>query len=433
MLWPFILTVMFSGVSVVLLVVLLRRRPVLDVNPLQPQFESLRSGQAAVAQALRDELATHRDAAANQARGLREEVSTAMKGVADSLLKQVSEVARTNEQRLETVRNAVEQQFVAIRADNAIQLEAMRKTVDEKLAGTLERRLGESFQLVSERLELVHKGLGEMQQLAAGVGDLKKVLTNVKTRGTWGEIQLGNLLEQVLSPEQFARNVAPYPQSSERVEFAIKLPGHGATREEVVWLPIDSKFPAEDYHRLVEATERGDLPAADEACRQLEIRFKAAAKEIRDKYLHPPYTTDFGIMFLPTEGLFAEALRRPGLLEFLQREYRVTVNGPTTLAAFLNSLQMGFRTLAIEKRSSEVWQLLGAVKTEFGKFGGVIERVQKKLHEATSTIDDVAVRSRAIEKRLRTVQELPGTHSALLLGATQPVPIEAPLDRDPTA
>lgn len=425
--WLIGITLLLTSI-VALQVALLRRRPVFDTTPLQPHFEATRTGQAAVEQTLRTELEQHRNAAETQARGLRQEVGETMQRVADSLSKQMSEVARTNEQRLETVRKAVSDQLVAIRADNTKQLEAMRTTVDEKLQGTLDRRLGESFQLVSERLDLVHKGLGEMQQLAAGVGDLKKVLTNVKTRGTWGEIQLGNLLEQVLSPEQFATNVAPHPQRPERVEFAIKLPGQGGQRDDVVWLPIDSKFPSEDYQRLVEATERGDLVATEEACRQLELRFKTAAKDIRDKYLHPPYTTDFGIMFLPTEGLFAEALRRPGLLEFLQREYRVTVSGPTTLAAFLNSLQMGFRTLAIEKRSSEVWQLLGAVKTEFGKFGGVIERVQKKLHEATNTIDDVAVRSRAIEKRLRTVQELPGTHTALLLGTTQAVTLDDPPD-----
>src|SRR4051812_30640725 len=264
-----------------------------------------------------------------------------------------------------------------MQADNANQLELMRKTVDEKLQGTLDKRLGESFKQVSERLEQVHKGLGEMQTLATGVGDLKKVLTNVKTRGTWGEVQLGVLLEQVLSPDQFAANVAT-KGGGERVEFGIKLPGQGISRDEAVWLPIDAKFPIEDYQRLIEAQERADPEGIELSRRQLETRVKACARDICDKYLNPPTTTDFGILFLPIEGLFAEVIRSTGLTEEIQREYRVVIASPTTLWSILNSLQMGFRTLAIQKRSSEVWNLLAAVKTEWNKYGDVLDAVQKK-------------------------------------------------------
>ncbi len=283
---------------------------------------------------------------------------------------------------------------------------------------TLEQRLGESFKLVSERLELVHKGLGEMQTLASGVGDLKKVLTNVKTRGTWGEIQLGNLLEQILSPEQYAKNVATKLGSNDRVEFAIKLPGKERDGE-VVWLPLDAKFPQEDYQRLVEAAEQANVALVDETGKMLEARIKNEAKSIKEKYLDPPRTTDFAILFLPTEGLYAEIIRRIGLTDLLQREYRVTVAGPTTLAAILNSLQMGFRTLAIEKRSSEVWSLLGAVKTEFGRFGEILDKTQKKLQEASNTIETASRRSRAIEQKLKDVQQLPSTDATHLLGNSE--------------
>jgi DNA recombination protein RmuC len=260
--------------------------------------------------------------------------------------------------------------------------------------------------MVSERLELVHKGLGEMQTLASGVGDLKKVLTNVKTRGTWGEIQLGNLLEQILTLEQYAQNVVTKKGSNERVEFAIKLPGRDKN-DSVVWLPIDAKFPLEDYQKLVEAQEQANLGLIEEFGKLLETRIKSEAKDIREKYIDPPHTTDFGILFLPVEGLYAEVLRRPGLCDLLQREYRVTITGPTTLAALLNSLQMGFRTLAIEKRSSEVWVVLGAIKTEFAKFGELLDKTHKKLEEASNIIDDATKKSRTIEKKLNKVQELP--------------------------
>jgi DNA recombination protein RmuC len=280
----------------------------------------------------------------------------------------------------------------------------MRQTVDEQLQGTLEKRLGESFRLVSERLEQVYRGLGEVQNLATGVGDLKKVLSNVKARGTWGEVQLGNLLAQILTPEQYGQNVAT-TGTDERVEFAIRLPGAG--EGSYVWLPIDAKFPQEDYIRLVEASERGDAEAVEASSRLLEQHIRLSAKDISQKYIAPPTTTDFGILYLPTEGLYAEVLRRPGMVESLQREYRVAVAGPTTLAAILNSLQMGFRTLAIQQRSSEVWEVLGVVKTEFGKYAKALEKIHKKLQEASHSVDDGLRRTRAIDRRLRDVQALP--------------------------
>lgn len=316
-------------------------------------------------------------------------------------------VSERTERRLDELKQAVESKLSQIQADNALKLEQMRNTVDEKLQTTLEKRLFESFQLVSERLEQVHKGLGEMQNLATGVGDLKRVLTNVKTRGTWGEMQLGNLLAQMLAPEQFSSNVATRPGSPERVEFVINLPGPDDEHSKVVWLPIDAKFPKEDYERLVEAADCADAKALEAAASQLETRIRAEARNIRDKYIECPFTTDFAIMYLPVEGLYAEVLRRPGLIDALQRDFRVTVAGPTVLSALLNSLQMGFRTLAIQKRSSEVWGVLAAVKTEFGKFADVISKVQKKLQEASNVIDSAATRTRAIERQLRDVQAVP--------------------------
>lgn len=350
------------------------------------------------------ELRTTTDARMEQ---LAETQQSALKESRTESSKSFTQLSQGIETRLEQLRSAVEQKLAQIQADNSMQLEQMRKTVDEKLQGTLEKRLGESFKLVSERLELVHKGLGEMQTLASGVGDLKKVLTNVKTRGTWGEMQLANLLEQVLTPDQFACNVATRPGSSERVEFAIKLPGRSDNDGSPVWLPIDAKFPKEDYERLVEASEKADAAAMESAAAQLENRIRGEARSIRDKYVEPPYTTDFALLYLPIEGLYAEVLRRPGLQDALQREFRVTVTGPTVLSALLNSLQMGFRTLAIEKRSSEVWSVLAAVKSEFGKFGEVMGKVQKKLQEASNVIDSAATRTRAIERRLKDVHELP--------------------------
>jgi DNA recombination protein RmuC len=291
------------------------------------------------------------------------------------------------------------------REELRVQLAAVRSTVDEQLQGTLERRLGESFSLVSERLEQVHKGLGEMQTLAAGVGDLKKVLMNVKVRGTWGEVQLGGLLEQLLIPAQYAKNVCTTGQGAERVEFAIKLPGRDPAGAAQVWLPIDAKFPQEDYIRLVDASEAADVAGIELAGKALENRVRQCARDIATKYVCPPATTDFALMFLPTEGLYAEVLRRPGLAEMVQRDHRVIIAGPTTLAALLNSLQMGFRTLAIEQRSSEVWTVLGEAKTEFRRYGDVLDRIKGKLQEATSAVDTAAVRTRAIERRLRGVEE----------------------------
>lgn len=305
----------------------------------------------------------------------------------------------------ERLERSMRDDFARQRAELRQQVDAIRSTVDEHLQGTLERRLDESFAIVSDRLELVHQGLGEMRSLAAGVGDLKKVLTNVKLRGTWGEVQLGNLLEQLLTPAQYAKNVCTRGEGNERVEFAIRLPGRdaGATQ---VWLPIDAKFPNEDYARLCEAVDSGDALAADAASKALEIRVKQCARDISDKYVAPPMTTDFAIMFLPTEGLFAEVLRRPGLADWIQREYRVSVAGPTTLAALLNSLQMGFRTFAIEKRSSEVWTVLGEAKTEFRRYADVLDRIKHKLLEATSAVDRATIRTRAIERKLQSVEEV---------------------------
>ena len=334
------------------------------------------------------------------------EIGTLQKDQLDTFSSHLGELTRMNAAKLDAVRETVEGRLAALQEGNDARLEKMRQVVDEKLHATLEQRLGEAFASVSQRLEKVHQGLGEMKALATDVGDLKKVLSNVKTRGTWGEIQLGNLLEQILAPEQFGRNVAPRPGSPERVEFAIRLPGADGGPSPV-WLPLDSKFPQEDYLRLVAASEAGDGGAVQTARRQLEQRLLGEGRTIREKYLEPPYTTDFGVLYLPVEGLYAEALRIDGLCERLMREHRVVVAGPTTVAALLNSLQMGFRTLAIEKRSGEVWNLLGQVKTEFGKFGDVLDKTRKKIEEAGNALDGAAVRTRAIERRLRGVEALP--------------------------
>jgi DNA recombination protein RmuC len=343
---------------------------------------------------LRDELSRAKAEQANHAKGLREEVAATLHRMAQTL----------------------EQALSKLQADNALKLDQMRQTVDEKLQGTLEKRLGESFKLVSERLEQVHKGLGEMQNLASGVGDLKKVLTNVKTRGTWGEVQLGALLEQMLSPEQFIANAAPREGSGERVEYVVRLPGG----EGELWLPIDAKFPQEDYERLVDAAERADADGVEIASRALEQRVRAFAKDVRDKYINPPRTTDFALLFLPTEGLYAELLRRPGLADNLQRDFNVTLCGPTTLGAILTSFRMGFKTLAIQQRSSEVWSILGAVKAEFGKYGDMLDKVNQKLREASNTIDQVNVRKRAIDRKLRDVAELPTAQARSLLELPAP-------------
>jgi DNA recombination protein RmuC len=338
----------------------------------------------------------------SQAHQLREETGKAFKSLGDSILTTLTGISHLQKNELQDLKTTVDGRLATIQSENEKKLEQMRQTVDEKLQGTLEARLGESFKQVSDRLEQVYKGLGEMQTLAAGVGDLKRVLTNVKTRGTWGEIQLGALLEQMLAPDQYGQNVAT-SGTGERVEYAIKLPGRGSNGTPV-WLPIDAKFPVEDYQRLVEASERGDVDAFEKASRQLEATLKFCAKNLSDKYIAPPATTDFGILFLSTEGLYAEAMRRAGLAEFIQREYRIVLSGPSTLAALLNSFQMGFRTLAIQQRSSEVWELLGTVKSEFGKYADVLAKVKKKLTEAQNTIDTAETRTRAIHRKLRDVE-----------------------------
>ncbi|MGD0898808.1 MAG: DNA recombination protein RmuC [Thermoguttaceae bacterium] len=438
---PYLLTlVALLLLAVIALEVVLLRRPLADLSALRRAEEQANER---TERAVREEIGRNRTEAATAAQQTRQELAAAVKSAGDSLVQQLSTISQSvdktingfvswqraqfadilerlkglteaNDKRLTEVRIAVEQNLKNIQQDNAKSLEQMRQTVDEKLQGTLEKRLGESFKLVSQQLEQVYKGLGEMQSLAVGVGDLKRVLTNVKARGTWGEVQLDRMLEQVLCPDQYDKNVAT-KDDAERVEFAIKLPGRGESKDDIVWLPIDAKFPIEDYQRLQDAQERGDAEAADTAGRQMENRIKLCAGDIGDKYLSPPRTTDFGILFLPTEGLFAEVIRRPGLSELLQREYKVVVAGPTTLWSLLNSLQMGFRTLAIQQRSSEVWNLLAAVKTEFGKYGDVLVKVQKKLQEATNTIDTAAVRTRAIERKLRGVQELPASDAQSVL------------------
>lgn len=352
---------------------------------------------------------------ADDARKSREETTLALNHFGEQQQQRLAALSADHEKRMGEVRATLEAKLSAIQQDNAAKLEQMRATVDEKLQTTLETRLGQSFQLVSDRLEAVQRGLGEMQSLAAGVGDLKRVLTNVKTRGILGEVQLGALLEQMLTAEQYESNVVTVPGSNERVEFAIRMPGQGVG--EHIFLPIDAKFPIEDYQRLLDAQDAADAEAAAVAGRALELRVREEAKRIASKYVAPPHTTDFAVLFLPTEGLYAEVIRRPGLFELLLREYRVTVVGPTTLSALLNSLQMGFRTLAIAQRSSEVWALLGAVKNEFGKFGAVLDKTRKQLDTVRNSIDSAGQRTRAIERKLRGVESLSGEDTAELLGA----------------
>ena len=381
---------LISGGLLAAIVIWLGRRREDGNTILLSKIELLEHAQERGERILREEMTRGREENANAAKSQREELTAS----------------------LETVRGIVDRRLQELQKDNAQQIEKMRSTVDEKLQGTLETRLGEAFKLVSERLEKVHQGLGAMQQLASDVGGLQRVLTNVKTRGGWGEVQLGALLEQLLTPEQFDRNVQTRDESGERVDYAIKLPGEG--NGAAVWLPIDAKFPMEDYQRLISAQESGDSLLTDGAMKDLEAQLRKSAKDICAKYINPPKTTDFALMFLPTEGLYAEAIRRVGLVEQVQRDCRVVFAGPTTLAALLNSLQMGFRTLAIQKRSSEVWNLLAGVKTEFAKFGDALSKVKDKLDQASSDMDKVAVRSRAITKKLRDVEELPSNPQPLL-------------------
>ena len=455
-------------INVAIVVALFRRKSSVDAETLRPVVDGVNAETRRVESSLREEFTRQRGELSRDAQALREEVNgrlrefgesndtrftrlrtelndgagqaraemrqgftdfrTAIQGALNDAangqgtqlkdfsarLDKLSEILG---QQLDKVRLTMEAKLAELQAKNEQKLEEMRKTVDEKLEGTLNQRLGESFKLVSERLEQVHKGLGEMQNMASSVGDLKRVLTNVKTRGTWGEIQLGALLEQVLTPEQYETNVAPKPNSAERVEFAIKLPGKDGV-DGPVWLPIDAKFPQEDYQRLIEASEAADVEAINVAGKALENRLRSQAKEIRDKYIAPPYTTDFAILFLPSESLYAEALRRPGLWDRIQADYRVVIAGPTTIAALLNSLQMGFKTLAIQERSSEVWRVLAGVKKEFDKFGEVLAKVKKKIEEAGNQIEQTEVRTRAINKQLRAVEAPASSQPTLLAEVT---------------
>jgi DNA recombination protein RmuC len=365
--------------------------------------------------ALREEFKSGRKEGSEAAQALREEVANAHKTSNDSIVKVISALTANNEQKLEKLRETLDTQIKQLQDSNEKKLDQMRETVDEKLQTTLEKRLGESFKLVSERLEAVQKGLGEMKTLADDVGGLQRVLTNVKSRGTWGEVQLQALLEQILTPDQYATNVETREGSGQRVEFAIRLPGEG-DKDSPVWLPIDSKFPKDDYDRLVDAAEAADKEGVDQALKALSRAVELSAKDISKKYVQPPDTTDFAIMFMPTEGLYAEIVKQPGLVSSLQEKHRVVVTGPTTLSATLSSLRMGFRTLAIQQRSSEVWKVLAAVKGEFGKFGVVLDKVSKQLHTATNTIDtDLGRRTRVMEKRLREVENLPGVSSGSVL------------------
>ena len=390
-------------------------------------------GSSGVEQAIREEFRLAREESAHAARNLREEVSAGQKASMDtqvktigemrksqsdqlgSIAQRIQELTASNRSELETLRITVDAQLKHLQESNEKKLDQMRETVDEKLQSTLEKRLGESFKLVSERLEAVQHGLGEMQSLATGVGDLKRMLTNVKTRGTWGEVQLSAILEQILTPDQYGKNVNIKDGTQESVEYAVRLPGGDDEPESCVWMPIDSKFPQEDYLRLVESADAADADGVQKATASLIRSINNSAKEIRDKYIDPPKTTDFAIMFLPTEGLYAEVLRQPGQVERIQQDFRIVIAGPTTLSAILNSLRVGFRTLAIEKRSSEVWKVLAAVKTEFGKFGDVLGKVKRQLKTASNTINQTEVRTRAMERKLRTVEELPAEETTEVL------------------
>ncbi|TWT45810.1 RmuC family protein [Phycisphaerae bacterium RAS1] len=437
----FALVILVAAVLVVQ-VLTLRRRVVADVSQIQTALAAIEKACERAERTARDEIARNRDENAAAARSARDELASRLKDSTDSLaqrlveltalqagkldgvVEQIAKLTQSNELRLEAVRATVEAQLQHVRDDNRRSLDSIRTAVDEKLQGALEKRLGESFRLVSQQLEQVHKGLGEMQALAAGVGDLKRVLSNVKSRGMFGETQLSAMLEQALTPEQYAVNV-DVKGIGERVEFAVRLPGPAEHAEDVVWLPIDAKFPMEPYERLVAAQEQADVAAVDEAGRQLAAQIRFCAQTICDKYINPPATTDFAILFLPVEGLFAEVMRQPGLGDAIQRQQRVMIAGPTTLWALLNSLQMGFRTLAIQRRSSEVWNLLASVKAEWQSYGEVLAKVQKKLQEASNSVDLVERRSRAIGRRLRAVEQLPSDGTSEVLPLQEPAESEA--------
>ena len=413
-------------------------RSAVDGAELRAHLQSLGAQNERLERELRAELVQARTESTGNAQTARGELGATIGQFSQSLESKLATMALvqnerlstltlSNEQRLDAVRKTLEWQLEQLRGDNTQQLEKMRSTVDEKLQATLESRLGESFKQVSDRLEQVHRGLGEMQSLAVGVGDLKRVLTNVKTRGTWGEVQLGALLAEVLTLHQFESNVETVPGSGKRVEFAIRLPGR-ADDGKPCWLPVDAKFPLDDWQRLQDALERADVGAADVSRKALADFLKLQAKTIRDSYVSPPFTTDFAILFVPTEGLYAEMMSRPGFAEMLQRDYRVTLTGPTNFLALLNSLQMGFRTLAIEQRSSEVWKVLAAVKADFVKFGEILGRTQKKLQEASNTIDEVRGKSTTIERKLRNVETLPEVDADKLLASEPRLVYDADAD-----
>jgi DNA recombination protein RmuC len=419
------ITLILALINIILLFILIFRKQKSQENEQLSKLENLEREFLRMDASMKDEFRRNREESATSSKQTREEIS-------DSVLKRMTEIAnlqkdqlttfsnqlnqltKSNEDKLDKMRETVETKIRHLQDENSKKLDEMRATVDEKLQTTLEKRLGESFKLVSDRLELVHQGLGEMQTLASGVGDLKKVLSNVKSKGVLGEYQLENILEQLLTSSQFDRNVKTKAGSNANVEFAIKLPGKDKKNKDI-WMPIDAKFPTEDYQNLMEAYDQGSVELINECKKMLSNRIKLFAKEISEKYLDPPYTTDFAIMFLPFEGLYAEVLRLGGLFEDIQRQYKVVITGPTTISAFLNSLQMGFRTLAIKKRSSEVWDLLGAIKTEFSNFGSILEKTHKKLQEASNVIDQASTRSRAIERKLKNVQELPKADSMKLI------------------
>jgi len=391
-----IVLIFFSLLLLIVLIILTLRKPNGRISEVLASLGNLAKDQERLEKVLKDEMGRNREETSASERAAREEIQ-----------RQLLTLTQLNEQKLELVRQTLEKQLRNLQEDNGQKLDQMRLVVDEKLQATLEKRLSDSFRQVSERLEQVHQGLGEMQSLAANVGALQRTLTNVKNRGTWGEVQLESLLQQILTVEQYEKNVVTKQGSKDRVEFAVKLPGREGELGQPVWLPIDAKFPQEDYQRLTDAFEKGDVTGMEEASKNLVQRVKAEAKSIKEKYLDPPHTTDFAILFLPTEGLYAEVLRQPGLLDQMQRENRIVLTGPTTLAAILNSLQIGFRTLTIEKRSSEVWNLLGVVKKEFGQFAVILEKTQKKLQEASNTMDDAAKKTRNIEQKLKKVEGLP--------------------------
>jgi DNA recombination protein RmuC len=417
--FPFLLVMLAVLTTVLVIIVLIR---------------SFSKARATPGGDFKDDLRLGRQESADAARNLREELSASLKASLDTTTKTLGEMTlaqtallegvqkrlenqtESSQTALDRMRGVLDERMREILEKNEKKLEEMRKTVDEKLQTTLEKRLGDSFKLVSERLEAVQRGLGEMQGLASGVGDLKRVLTNVKTRGTWGEFQLGSILEQVLSPSQYQKNVQTRADSRDVVEYAVRLPGKDDAPDSVVWLPIDSKFPQEDYQRLLDAVDTTDAEAVEKASLALMRTIKIEAQRIHDKYLNPPHTTDFAIMFLPTEGLYAEVLRKPDVAMEMQRKNRIVVAGPTTLAAILSSLRMGFHTLAIEKRASEVWSILEAVKTEFGKFGDVLDKVKKQLAAATNSIEETGKRTRIMEKKLKDVQAIPAAEATHLLG-----------------